>query len=396
MDRNYDLIVIGGGIVGMATAYEALIRRPQLRLLVLEKEPTVAAHQSGHNSGVIHSGIYYKPGSLKARTCVAGARAMFDFCREHDIPRAVCGKLILATSEQELAPLEELYQRGLENGINVEIRSGHELHAVEPFAAGVRALYVPGTGITDYSAVTRKLAELITRRTGDVRTGARVTDLTTSGSTVIANTTLGEFRATRLVNCAGLYADHLARLAGTNPGLQIVPFRGEYYELSPQKRGLIKGLIYPVPDPKFPFLGVHFTLRVDGSMEAGPNAVMAFAREGYTKWQFAPGELWETIRYAGFRRMAFRYWRSGFSEWKRSMSKRSFTRSLQKLVPAIRESDLRPGGSGVRAQAVTPEGRLLDDFHIVQDRQMVHVLNVPSPAATASLSIARHICDSFE
>lgn len=397
MTQGCDLAVIGGGIIGMATAYEALRRRPGLRVLVLEKEDRLATHQTGHNSGVIHSGIYYKPGSLKARTCVVGARAMVEFCREHSLPYRICGKVVVATSEEEVPLLEELYRRGTANGVEgLALIEAARLRELEPHAAGIPALHVPATGITEYAAVTRRLAELVITAGGDVKTGARVTALQPMGGEVVIRSTAGEFRATRLVNCGGLYADRIARMAGDDPGVRIVPFRGEYYDLAPERRGLINGLVYPVPDPKFPFLGVHFTLRLDGSVEAGPNAVLAFCREGYRRWQVRPGELWETLSYAGFRRMARRYWRSGLGEWRRSLSKAAFTRSLQRLVPEVAESDLRPGGSGVRAQAIAPGGALLDDFHIVRRGPMVHVLNVPSPAATASLAIARHIADALD
>lgn len=397
MTQGCDLAIIGGGIIGMATAHEALRRRPGLRVLVLEKEDRLAAHQTGHNSGVIHSGIYYKPGSLKARTCVAGARAMVEFCRAHNLGYRICGKVVVATSEGEVPLLQELHRRGTANGVEgLAMIEPARLRQLEPHAAGVCALHVPATGITDYAAVTRRLAELVITAGGDVKTGARVTGLAVAGGEVVISSTAGEFSAGRLVNCAGLYADRIARLAGDDPGVRIVPFRGEYYVLAPERRRLVHGLVYPVPDPKFPFLGVHFTLRLDGSVEAGPNAVLAFRREGYRAWQVRPGELWETLACAGFRRMARRYWRSGLAEWRRSLSKAAFTRSLQRLLPEVVESDLRPGGSGVRAQAIAPDGALLDDFHIVRRGPMVHVLNVPSPAATASLTIARHIADALD
>lgn len=393
---SFDLAVIGGGIVGLATAREALLRRPKLRVIVLEKEDRVAAHQSGHNSGVIHSGIYYKPGSLKARTCVAGAREMVVFCKEHDVPYRICGKVVVATSPDELAGLQELYRRGSANGVQgLEVVESVRLHGLEPHAAGIRALYVPGTGITDYAAVTRKLADLVVTAGGDVRTGTRVTGIRIDGEGIVITSTAGEVAAARGVNCAGLYADRIARMAGADPRLRIVPFRGEYYEIAAARRGLVSGLIYPVPDPMFPFLGVHFTTRIDGSVEAGPNAVLAFRREGYRRWQVNFGELWEAVSFTGFRQLARKYWRNGMAEWRRSLSKRSFTHSLQRLVPEIKAHDLLPGGSGVRAQAVAPNGSLIDDFHIVQSGPMVHVLNVPSPAATASLAIARQIVDSI-
>lgn len=390
-DQDFDLIVIGAGIVGLATALEASRRFPRLCIAVLDKEDRVGAHQTGHNSGVIHSGLYYRPGSLKAKLCVEGARRMVEFCREHGIAHEICGKLVVATSENELPALEALYRRGQANGVAGVQQIGPErLQEFEPHAAGIRALHVASTGIVDYKEVARKYAELIAAAGGKILLAAGVVGIRRAAETVV-ETRAGAFRAKLVVNCAGLYSDRIALMAGDEPGVRIVPFRGEYYELAHDRRGLVKNLIYPVPDPAMPFLGVHFTRRVDGSVEAGPNAVLAFRREGYRKTDFNAGELTSTLTFPGFWKMARRFWRSGAHEYYRSYSKAVFTRALQKLVPDIREQDLAPGGSGVRAQAVDRNGKLIDDFHIVPSRGMVHVLNVPSPAATASLAIAHEI-----
>jgi L-2-hydroxyglutarate oxidase LhgO len=391
---RWDLIIVGGGIVGAATAVAALDRLPQLRLLLIEKEDQLAAHQSGHNSGVIHSGLYYRPGSLKARTCVAGAAEMLEFCREHSLPHAVCGKVVVAARREELPALEELQQRGQANGVpGVSLIGREELRALEPHCEGVGALRVPGTAITDYAAVTRKLGELVTARGGHIRTGSRVTGLQDCGAEIVVQTTAGDFVAEHLINCAGLYSDRLALLAGAQLDFRIVPFRGEYYELAEARRGLCRGLIYPVPDPRFPFLGVHFTRRITGQVEAGPNAVLAFRREGYRKRDFSLGESWLTVGYPGFWRLAGQYWRTAAGEFYRSWSRYGFVRELQKLVPEVRAADLEPGGSGVRAQAVARDGSLVDDFRFVFSNRMVHVGNVPSPAATASLVLGRRIVE---
>ncbi|MGH9523370.1 MAG: L-2-hydroxyglutarate oxidase [Terriglobales bacterium] len=390
-DQRFDLLIIGAGIVGLATALEASRRSPGARIAVVDKEDHVAAHQTGHNSGVIHSGLYYRPGSLKAKLCVEGARAMVQFCREHGIAHEICGKVVVATDEKELPALEELRRRGEANGVaGVEMIGPERLTELEPHAAGIRALHVASTGIVDYSAVARKYAELLVAAGGEVVLSAEVVGIRRDGETVV-ETRAGAFAAKLVVNCAGLYSDRIARLAGDDPGVQIVPFRGEYYGIARERRGLVRNLIYPVPDPELPFLGVHFTRRVDGSIEAGPNAVLALRREGYRKSDFNAAELASTLAFGGFWKMASRFWRSGMHEYYRSFSKATFARALQKLVPEIRQQDLAPGGSGVRAQAVDRNGKLLDDFHIVHSDGIVHVLNVPSPAATASLIIAREI-----
>ncbi|HEY5164223.1 MAG TPA: L-2-hydroxyglutarate oxidase [Terriglobales bacterium] len=390
-DQDFDLIIIGAGIVGLATALEATRRFPGIRLAVLEKEDRVAAHQTGHNSGVIHSGLYYRPGSLKAKLCVEGAQAMVRFCREHALPHNICGKVVVATSAAEIPALEELHRRGTANGVpGLETIGPERLREIEPHAAGVRALWVPTTGITDFAAVARKYVELIEAAGGKVLVAAKVVGIRRAEGTVV-ETRAGAFQAKTVVNCAGLYSDRIALMAGADPGVRIIPFRGEYYQLAESRRDLVRGLIYPVPDPALPFLGVHFTLRVDGSVEAGPNAVLALRREGYRKTDFSARELASALAFPGFWKMAKRLWRSGAGEYYRSLSKAAFTRALQKLVPEIRKEDLSPGGSGVRAQAVDTNGKLVDDFCFVRSEGMVHVLNVPSPAATASLVIGREI-----
>lgn len=393
-DRQTDLLVIGAGIVGLATALDTLQRFPGLRVLVLDKEDHVAAHQTGHNSGVIHSGLYYRTGSLKARNCVAGAASMKRFCEQHGIPYENCGKLVVATHAGEVPRLEQLHQRGLANGLEgLRMLKRDEFREIEPHCEGVSALQVPSTGIVDYTEVARKYAELIEQAGGEIVLGAKVTGLHEDGEASIVETTAGLCRAKYVVNCAGLYSDTIARMAGVDTGLEIIPFRGEYYEIKPERRYLVKALIYPVPDPRFPFLGVHFTRRTNGSVEAGPNAVLAFRREGYIGTPPDVGEAMQTLRFAGFWRMARKYWRMGLAEQYRSWVKQSFTRSLQVLIPELGEDDLAAGGSGVRAQAVDRHGNLLDDFHFVHSRGMIHVCNVPSPAATASLEIGREVVD---
>ena len=393
-DAHYNVIIIGAGAVGLGVAFEITRRFPRQRLLVLEKEERVARHQSGHNSGVIHSGVYYKPGSLKARLCVPGAAAMLEFCREHGVPHRVCGKVIVATQEPELPGLEELRKRGEANGLTgLRLIDSGQLSELEPHAAGLQALLVPSTGITDYAAVCEKYAELITCQGGTVLCSAPAHAIHRSANGIVIETPQGAFFANALINCAGLYSDRICRMTGDDPGVMIVPFRGEYYDLVPERASLVRALIYPVPDPRFPFLGVHFTRRISGKVDAGPNAILALAREGYRHSDINLRDLASSFSFPGFWRMARRHWRSGVDEWHRSLSKRAFVRALQRLVPEVKEEDLVPGGSGVRAQAVTPDGALVDDFHFVPSGKVLHVLNVPSPAATASLTIGKTIVD---
>ncbi len=384
-------VIVGGGIVGLATARQLALDHPHSTVTVLEKEDRVAAHQTGHNSGVIHAGVYYKPGSLKAQLCRAGAASMVQFCQDHDIPHQVCGKLIVATDASELPRLKALHERALANGLPVRLLSGDEAREYEPYVSAVAALHVASTGIVDYTQVAAVLADLVDKAGGTVRLGARVTGLHPDGQAVVVNTTIGSFRADYLVNCAGLHADRVARLAGFRPPARIVPFRGEYYSLRESASNLVRGLIYPVPDPRFPFLGVHLTRMIDGSVHAGPNAVLATAREGYSWGAVRPLDVAEVAAYPGLWRLARRHYRYGLVEVRRSLSKRRFADSLARLVPALTTDDIEPAGAGVRAQAIAPDGSLVDDFLIVRSRRQVHVLNAPSPAATSSLEIARYI-----
>src|SRR5579863_8646880 len=393
-ETRYNVIVIGGGIVGLAVALEITRRFPRLQLLVLEKEDRVARHQSGHNSGVIHSGVYYKPGSQKARLCVAGAAAMVEFCREHGLPHEVCGKVIVATSEAELPRLEELRQRGEANGLTgLRLIGPEELREIEPHASGLRALVVPSTGIADYARVCEKYAELTSAHGGTILTSTAVTGLMRSSDEIVVETPRGAYTTNFLISCAGLFSDRLCRMAGDEPGVLIVPFRGEYYHLVPTRASLVRALIYPVPDPRFPFLGVHFTRRISGKVDAGPNAVFALAREGYRHTDINLRDLASAFAFPGLWRMGRQHWRMGLGEWHRSLSKAAFVRALQQLVPEVRGEDLAPGGSGVRAQALKPDGSLVDDFLFVSASRALHVLNVPSPAATASLVIGKAIVD---
>jgi len=393
-DTHYNVIIIGAGAVGLGVALEITCRFPHQQLLVLEKEERVARHQSGHNSGVIHSGVYYKPGSLKARLCVPGAAAMLEFCREHGVPNQVCGKVIVATQQEELPRLEELKKRGEANGLTgLRLIDSGELRDLEPHAAGLQALLVPSTGVTDYAAVCEKYAELITRQGATVLCSAPAQAIKRSADGMVVETPQGVFSANALINCAGLHSDRICRMAGDDPGVMIVPFRGEYYDLVPERASLARALIYPVPDPRFPFLGVHFTRRISGKVDAGPNAILALAREGYRHRDINLRDLASSFSFPGFWRMARRHWRSGVDEWHRSLSKTAFVHALQRLVPEVKEEDLVPGGSGVRAQAVTPDGALVDDFRFVPSGKVLHVLNVPSPAATASLTIGKAIVD---
>ena len=397
---TYDIAVIGGGIVGLSFAMQATEKFPRLRVVVLEKEAGVARHQTGHNSGVIHSGVYYKEGSLKARLCVAGAREMVEFCSRHVIPHEVCGKLIVATDSEEAARLDALLARGVANGLEgLRLLDRAAMLEIEPHIGGVRALHVPSTGITDYALVTAKYAEIAAGSGTEIKIGAGVVGFGrassgnsgAAGNAVVVRTRAGDFSARYVVNCAGLYSDRVARMAGDDPGMMLVPFRGEYYDLAAARQSLVHGLIYPVPDPRYPFLGVHFTRRIHGNVDAGPNAVLAFRREGYRWRDFDLGETMEVLLDAGFQAMARQHWKNGLGEFRRSLRKREFVRSCQRLVPDVRMEDMTPGGSGVRAQAVGADGTLVDDFRFVGRERFLHVLNVPSPAATASLPIGREI-----
>ncbi len=380
-------VIVGGGIVGLATAYRLMKDRPGADITVLEKENEVGLHQTGHNSGVIHAGVYYKPGSLKAQLCKAGSRSMVDFCAEHDIPVLVCGKLIVATDEAEIPRLRALHERSVANGLDVKLLDGEGAREFEPHVSAVAAMHVASTGITDFAQVCRVLAGLLTEGGARVELGTRVTGI--RADRVL--TERGEIPVDVLVNCAGLHADRVARLAGVDPQVRIVPFRGEYYELRPERRDLVKGLIYPVPDPQFPFLGVHFTTMIDGNVHAGPNAVLAFKREGYGWGKVSVRDLAESLGYSGMRQLARKHWRYGLEEMRRSLSRKRFAASLARLVPEVAQEDLTPSGAGVRAQAIRPDGALVDDFLIVRHDRQVHVLNAPSPAATSSLEIARYI-----
>ena len=396
MKDGHDLIIVGGGIVGLAIALRTLERRPRVRLLLLEKEQQIATHQSGHNSGVIHSGLYYKPGSLKARNCMEGYRQLLDFCEREMIPYEICGKVVVATREEELPQLADLHQRGTANGLSgLRMLSPEGIREIEPHCAGIRGLYVPQTGIVDYRAVAAKYAEKILHLGGEIRCGHRVTDIrrNANGVEVVAN---GKgFAGRQLVTCGGLQADRLAKFTHPDLDLRTIPFRGEYYKLTPSAQGLVRHLIYPVPNPAFPFLGVHFTRMIDGGVECGPNAVLAFAREGYRKTDFSLRDMLETLAWPGFRKVATKYWRTGLGEFYRSFSKVAFVRALQRLVPDIRMEDMEPGGAGVRAQACSRKGSLIDDFFILEDGPVVHVCNAPSPAATASLAIGASIADRY-
>lgn len=395
-DAQADLAIIGAGIVGLATAYQYTERHPDHRVIILEKEARIAAHQTGHNSGVLHSGIYYKPGSLKAKNCREGKKAMEAFCEEEGIDYEICGKVIVALTEDELPTLQNIYERGQANGVTCRMIGKAELDDIEPHTAGIAAIHVPESGIVNYRQVSRRLAERIQERGGEIRTKARAQAILRSNGHVIVETTAGTFSAEHLINCAGLYSDKVTRMTGQNPPANIVPFRGEYYELKPSAHHLCRGLIYPVPDPAFPFLGVHFTRMIEGGVECGPNAVLAFAREGYDLSTVQLRELAETLTYPGFLRLAAKYWKTGCGEMWRSISKRAFVRALQRLVPEIREEDLEQAPAGVRAQAVTPDGSMVDDFLIQEGEGIINVCNAPSPAATASLNIGKHIVSKLD
>jgi len=389
--QRYDVAIVGGGIVGLASAL-ALARETRARAVVLEAESDVARHQTGHNSGVLHSGLYYKPGSHKARECVAGRRELVELCAEHGVAHEICGKLVVATTAEEIPRLDELERRGRANGLEGLRRlRAEEIAEYEPHATGVAALWVPETGVVDFVAVARTYARLFQEAGGEVRLGSRLEAIRREAGGLVLDTTGGAVTAAALVNCGGLQCDRIARMAGDEPGVRIVPFRGEYFELAAERRHLVRGLIYPVPDPRFPFLGVHLTRGVGGEVEAGPNAVLALHRHGYERGSFAARDALDSLLYPGLWRMAARNWRMGLDEMRRSGNRRLFAESLQRFVPEIREEDLTGGGCGIRAQAMDRHGGLLDDFHFVDGERTVHVLNAPSPAATASLAIGREI-----
>ena len=389
--KTFDIAIIGGGIVGLGTALALTDRFPGYTVAVLEKESDLASHQTGHNSGVIHAGIYYKPGSAKAKLCVEGVRLLMEFCQANGVAYDRCGKIIVAVSEQELPRLQELYERGTANGVpGLEIIGAERARELEPHARAVRALYSPSTAIVDFSEVAAAMAARLRTRGAQIFTRARVRAIRREAGLLRLDTDTVSVAARNLINCGGLFADRIARLMGIDPKVIVVPFRGEYYTLRADCRK-VRGLIYPVPNPEFPFLGVHFTKRIHGGYEAGPNAVLAFAREGYRMHNIRPADLFEMFTYIGFWRMGWKYWRTEVYELYRSLSRRAFLRALQRLVPDLKDEELEPGGSGVRAQTITPAGSLVDDFQIIEAPNAIHVLNAPSPAATASIAIGRHI-----
>ena len=400
--EKYDLAVIGGGIIGLSTAMQYAEQNPKTKIVVLEKEPGLAMHQTGHNSGVIHSGIYYRPGSAKARMCVSGKKALLEFCDREGIPYNICGKVILATRKEQFPQLQGLMKTGKENGVeDLELIGPERLNEIEPNATGLMALYSPNTGIIDFGKVAQAYAKRFQTLGGGILTSTALINVTQKTEGLILETSSGEVHCKYLINCAGLYTDRLAQLTAKE-GLtkssaeityQIVPFRGEYYKLNETRRHLVRGLIYPLPDSKLPFLGVHFTRTVHGDVEVGPNAVLAFAREGYRMFDVNPKDLWQTLTYRGFWAMARAHWKAGLDEYHRSLSKGAFVRALQQLVPEMKSHDLLPAGGGVRAQAVSSSGQLIDDFVISPSPRAIHVINAPSPGATASLAIGRRICD---
>ncbi len=381
--------------MGLATALNLLEKRPGIRLLLIEKESSVAAHQTGHNSGVIHSGLYYKPGSLKARNCIEGYHKLLDFCQKYGIEHEICGKIVVATTEEQVPLMQNLYDRGLQNGLTgLEILTPEQLREIEPHVAGVKGIKVPQTGIINYKQVAEKYAQLIREKGGEVRLGEKVSSVSERQGVSNVVTDKGSYDTSLVINCAGLYSDKVAQFTEKEEiKLRIIPFRGEYYEIKPEKQYLVKHLIYPVPDPSFPFLGVHFTRMIGGGIEAGPNAVLAFKREGYRKTDFNFSELKDTLAWPGFRKVAARYWKTGMGEYYRSFSKSAFTTALQALIPELRKEDLIPGGSGVRAQACDYSGGLLDDFAILENPQAINVCNAPSPAATSSLAIGHTVSE---
>ncbi|WP_417385888.1 L-2-hydroxyglutarate oxidase [Gimesia sp.] len=391
--KTVDVAIIGGGIIGLAAGWQISRRFPQLSILILEKESQIAQHQTGHNSGVLHSGIYYKPGSLRAINCREGKRAMEEFCDAEEIPWDQCGKVIVAVDEQEFPALNRIFERGQQNGVTCEMIGEERVKELEPHVAGIRGIHVPETGIVDYKQVSARLAERIQEKDNQILTGAEVTGIQHHADSITVKTRQGDFTAKQVINCGGLFSDRVARMGGSKPDSKIVPFRGEYYVLKPQAEHLCKALIYPVPNPEFPFLGVHFTRMIHGGVECGPNAVWAFAREGYTKTSINLSDLFEAATYPGFIKMAMKYWKTGLKEMWRSFSKPAFVHELQRLIPEIKAEDLEAAPAGVRAQALGPDGTLVDDFLIDESDRMINVLNAPSPAATSSLRIGSMITD---
>ena len=389
---NYDIVIVGAGIIGLSTAYRAQQKFPEKSILILEKEDGIGRHQSGHNSGVIHSGIYYPPGSSKAKNCLHGYRLLLEFSREFGVKHEICGKIIVATENDELDRLENIRMRGEQNGLEgLRFLSKEELAEKEPHVNAVKALWVPQTGIIDFPQMMVRLKDLIIKGGGKISFGQRVQKMVERNGELIVETGDQEIRTKLLINCAGLYSDKVSRRAGINTDVKIIPFRGEYYKIKKEREYLVKNLIYPVPDPNFPFLGVHFTRMINGGIEAGPNAVLAYAREGYKKSDINIPELAESLSWPGFQKVARKYYRTGLGEFYRSYSKSAFTKALQKLIPEIKKEDLVPGGAGVRAQACDRKGGLLDDFRIEKNEKSIHVINAPSPAATSSLSIGEYI-----
>ncbi|MFL2803830.1 MAG: L-2-hydroxyglutarate oxidase [Dehalococcoidia bacterium] len=394
VDKNYDLVVIGGGIIGLATAMRVTEEFPDIKVAVLEKESEVAQHQTGHNSGVIHAGIYYAPGSQKANFCSTGGLLLREYCDKHNIKYDMCGKLIVAVNDDEVPSLMNLYERGTANGaLGLKIIEKEEIQDYEPHSTGVKAIFSPNTGIIDYTEVSKSYATQMMEAGGDLITGSELKSISEKDGQIYLETTGGTITAKKILNCAGLHADRVAKMMGVDMGVKIIPFRGEYFSLIPEKTDMVKGLIYPVPNPNLPFLGVHFTRRVNGSVEAGPNAVLAFAREGYKKTKINFGDAFETLTYSGFIKMSLKYWSVGMKEQYRSLVKGSFVKSLQTLIPEITGNDLYSPGAGVRAQAVDKNGGLLQDFSIAETENAIHVLNAPSPGATASLTISKYILD---
>lgn len=402
MALQYDLTILGGGILGLATGMKILQHHPRTRLLILEKEAGIARHQTGHNSGVIHSGLYYRPGSAKAKNCVGGRKELIAFLEAHNIPFEICGKVVVATSPNEIPRLDELHKRSAANGLQgVEIIGPERLREIEPHATGIKGLWVPETGIVDYIKVSEAYATEVRNAGGDIRLSHKVVGVLSRDGETVVQTSQSDYRTKHLINCCGLQSDIIAKLAGAEeiPGEEehkIIPFRGEYYKIAPEKQYLVRNLIYPVPDPTFPFLGVHFTRMARGGVEAGPNAVFAYAREGYRHTDINLADVLRTVTFKGFWAMTGKYWQTGFGELYRSLSKAAFVRALQKLLPEIQASDLAPGGSGVRAQAVSASGGLVDDFVIKASKNAIHILNAPSPGATASLAIGQNICEMAE